>query len=627
MFETDKYDRKLHREPPAQPEVKYQHLENMDGMSFLLWAEHCVECAAPACYSSCDLYEPRSDWRCRRFAFGAYKNPAFASARGYGVEVRFKKWAKLETFANSAIYPLQSVLRLERLLERATHIGNRIGTVAHHVGGGSNLEQLTYISLGKLSRSLNRRRTRRHPEAFLLEVYNPEASEVHLQVIFSVSVDDLHNGAAQGASAAPAITTVVLPPGYSHHRFEPALFRQFLDRQLPFKITMIPEAESNARLVFLTADFVTFRPAATQDSTTPGLAPFKCVVWDLDNTLWNGTLIEGDEVTLRPGIGEMLKYFDERGILMSIASKNDAESALARLKEFKLEEYFLYPQIDWSPKSIKISKIARQLNIGLDAVAFVDDNSFELAEVSQALPQITCVDAGTLEQAILSPRFQGNVTKESRQRRHYYQQQIAREIEQTAFAGDYTGFLKTCKIVLQIAPYQSADAERIAELVQRTNQLNFSGHKYSRAQLDQLIEEPAFDKYVLRCSDRYGAYGTVGFCIVQQEQKELRINDFMLSCRVQGKFIEQALFSHLLEHHNLHGTRAIWVNFRVTDRNTPARQVLESLGFEHCDAEDGTGRGGLMLRQSNRLSCDFITVNCGVDIDAVPLAKAVLKSF
>jgi FkbH-like protein len=611
MFETDKYDRTLHREPPALPQLAYEPVKNIDGISFLLWAEHCIECAAPSCYSSCDLYQPRSDWRCRRFTFGVYKNPGFPSARGYGIEVRFKKWAKLETVANSTIRPLHSVLRLERSLERAAHAGNLIGNLAHRVRRGSKLEQLTYISLSKLSHAFDRRR-RDHPrpEAFLLEVYNPEERDVRLQVIFSIAADDLHNGRAHLINAvAPLTATIVLPRGYSHHRFDAPLFRPFLDRKLPFKITISPEGETNAHLVFLTADFVTFKPGQVEQHSAAGLPPIKCIVWDLDNTLWSGTLVEGDELTVRPGITELLKYFDDRGVLMSIASKNDAQPALARLKQFGIDEYFLYPQIDWSPKSPKIKKIAQQLNIGLDALAFIDDNPFELDEVADALPLVACLNSDALHQLSSNPRFQGSVTKESRQRRRYYQQQIAREVEQTAFAGDYTEFLRSCKIVLEIAPYQPADEQRIAELVQRTNQLNFSGRKYSRTQLQEIINSPALDKYVLRCSDRYGAYGTVGFCIIQELERELRVSDFMLSCRVQGKFVEQALFSHLFERHNRHVAQALWVNFHSTERNTPARQVLEALGFEQCNSD----AGGLILRECDRLKCDFITVTCSLE--------------
>src|SRR6266446_3426434 len=124
MFETDKYDSKLHRERPASPKLNYQLVQNIEGMSFLHWGEHCVECAAPACYSSCDLYQRRSDLRCRRFAFGAYKNPSFPSLRGYGVEISFKKWAKIEAFGDTAIRPVSTVLRWERMVEAIAPFAN-----------------------------------------------------------------------------------------------------------------------------------------------------------------------------------------------------------------------------------------------------------------------------------------------------------------------------------------------------------------------------------------------------------------------------------------------------------------------------------------------------------------------
>src|SRR5437879_2450330 len=98
MFEFDKYDSSLHKEGAAAPATPYSPAADVAGMSLLMWGEHCVECAAPACYSTCDLYQARSDLRCRRFGFGAHKNASFPSLRGYGVEVSFKKWAKIEAF-------------------------------------------------------------------------------------------------------------------------------------------------------------------------------------------------------------------------------------------------------------------------------------------------------------------------------------------------------------------------------------------------------------------------------------------------------------------------------------------------------------------------------------------------
>src|SRR6185295_7764611 len=137
-------------------------------------------------------------------------------------------------------------------------------------------------------------------------------------------------------------------------------------------VNIIPDGEGLARIVFLTADFVVHRKGARGESFGP--PKIKCVVWDLDNTMWNGILLENEAVALRPNVIELLRFFDERGILLSIASKNDEPSAWRRLEELGIANYFLYPQINWMPKSENIKVIAEQLNIGLDTFAFIDDN-------------------------------------------------------------------------------------------------------------------------------------------------------------------------------------------------------------------------------------------------------------
>ncbi len=615
MFEFDKYDPKLHRQKPATAAQRYSPADDLEGIAFLHWGEHCVECAAPACYSSCDLYQPRSDMRCRRFAFGAYKNPSFKSLRGYGVEVSFKKWAKIEAFGDTAIHPVDTVLRWERMVEAGAPIANVMGHLVKGATGKRIWNELSYTATEKLTRRLHARGSSGpQAEAFLLEVYNPTESEIRLQVIFGVSIDDVTRSGTQPPLLPPSITTVALPPGYSRHEIGAQSFRQILDRGVPFKITMVPEADGNGRLVFLSADLVRFKP---RPSASADARKIKCVVWDLDNTLWNGTLVEGDEVALNPGILELLKYFDARGILLSVVSKNDFDPAWKKLQELGVADYFLYPQIDWLPKSQKIRNIAKSLNIGIDTFAFIDDKQFELDEVASVIPELLPINATQIDSLRSDPRFQGSVTEESRQRRKMYQEQVTRETEEQGFGNDYLGFLASCGIELEIGGYSEHDAERVAELVQRTNQLNFSGRKYSREDLNGVIANPTLGKYVLRVSDKYGSYGTVGFCLVKDKTDTVEVLDFMLSCRVQSKFIEQALFSHLLEHHNPGGAKAIWVNFKKTARNTPAHNVLCAIGFQPCETNDGGIGKGMILQTVEPLKCDFITVRCSAPEGAI----------
>ena len=147
----------------------------------------------------------------------------------------------------------------------------------------------------------------------------------------------------------------------------------------------------------------------------------KCLVWDLDNTLWDGVLLEDPQVSLRPEVADIVRTLDERGILHSIASRNDHGLAMEKLRQFELADYFLCPQINWNPKSASVEGIAKNLCLALDTFAFVDDQPFERAEVSFAHPKVLCIDAAELSgiPALkrMHPRF---ITEESKSRRLLY---------------------------------------------------------------------------------------------------------------------------------------------------------------------------------------------------------------
>jgi FkbH-like protein len=587
-------------------------------MSMLYWVEHCVECAAPECYQSCDLYQPRADTRCRRFAYGAMKNRNFSSLRGYGVEISFKKWAKIEAYGNLSLYPVKSVLRSERLIDRGAPIGNAFGKIMSKLTRKSRWNSITVIAMEELVRRIDGSKGGREPDAFLLEIYNPAATPVRLQLNFTPIKSP---SVAESSVLAPApsfVTTVELPAGYSRHEVEIALLRFVTESNQPFLISMIPEADSDARLVFLTADFVQF---AARSEVATDSKKIKCVVFDLDNTLWQGVLVESDTLVLRQGIVSLLRDLDSRGILLSVASKNDHAAAWRKIVECGLAEYFVFPQISWAPKSQGIRTIAEQLNIGLDTFAFVDDSPFELEEVAQSLPQVLCLNADRIPNLLSDARFIGGKSTEARGRRKLYQEAAIREAARAEFGPDYVGFLASCGISLEIDAYSDEDSERIAELVQRTNQLNFSGRKYAREQLEAILADDHLEKLVLRSSDRYGSYGTVGFAIVERAEDVIRILDFMLSCRVQGRLLEQAFFSHLLEHHNPDGAKKLWINFRETPRNKPAQHVLKSLGFcERAASADGL-TAGVVHSSRDSLRCEFIDVRCSVDrVAALPAA-------
>ncbi|MEO8372395.1 MAG: HAD-IIIC family phosphatase [Candidatus Solibacter sp.] len=465
-----------------------------------------------------------------------------------------------------------------------------------------------YALMDRLTKRLHRgTHDRQTPSAFLLEIYNPSSAPVSVQVGFVADTTTRTADLCNVSLNPPVIRTVVLTPGYNREIIEWRFIQSVAGTGKPFDIRILPEGDQNSRLVFLSADFVLWDEAPIRKDQPA--KDVKCIVWDLDNTVWDGTLVETENVRLKPGIAKTLKHFDERGILLSIASKNDFAPAWRKLEEFGIAEYFLYPEIDWAPKSTAVRRIAERLNIGLDTFAFIDDNPFEREEVGRVNPQVRCIDA--TEAGTLAGRegFQGSTSAEARQRRRFYRDAIQRESVEKQYGSDYKGFLASCSIVLEVNHYTSADFDRVAELVQRTNQLNFSGRKYSREQLRSILDDATLDKLVLRSSDKFGDYGTVGFGIVRHQDDAIEILDFMLSCRVQSKSIEEAFFGHL-RHTYPHDTPLpIKVNFVATDRNTPARRVLDDLGF--CAIEGDAGRG-LVLPKDQPLGAAYVEIRSSI---------------
>lgn len=199
----------------------------------------------------------------------------------------------------------------------------------------------------------------------------------------------------------------------------------------------------------------------------------KCVVWDLDNTVWNGVLLEDKEVSLRQGIREIIEALDQRGILQSIASKNEHNKAMEKLKELGIDEYFIYPQINWNSKSSSMKVLAKSINIGLDTFAFIDDQPFELEEVKFSIPEVLCIDSADLSSLLsmqeMNPRF---ITEDSTIRRKMYQSDIQRNIAEENYTGTQEEFLACLDMSFAIAPVGEGDLQRAEELTVRTHQLN-----------------------------------------------------------------------------------------------------------------------------------------------------------
>ncbi|MEU2663890.1 HAD-IIIC family phosphatase [Micromonospora sp. NPDC007220] len=321
--------------------------------------------------------------------------------------------------------------------------------------------------------------------------------------------------------------------------------------------------------------------------TKPKQGRIKCVVWDLDHTVWDGVLLEDGEVTVRPAAVAQIRALDAMGVLNSVASKNDHEAAMAKLRELGLDEMFVFPRIGWDAKSESIRQIAAKLNLGLDAFAFVDDQEFELAEVAYALPEVTCVDAADIEQVLTGVEFRPRfITDESAQRRGMYQSQLTRDEVAADFVGTSEEFLATLDMTFTIEPARREDLQRAEELTVRTNQLNSTGKTYSYDELDALRESPDHLLLVATLTDRFGSYGKIGVALVEKSKPDWRLHMILMSCRVMSRGVGSVLLGHIMSQAKAAGA-GLRADFVETGRNRMMQITYAFSGFREV-SRDGS---------------------------------------
>ncbi|MFJ4680443.1 HAD-IIIC family phosphatase [Kitasatospora sp. NPDC088783] len=313
----------------------------------------------------------------------------------------------------------------------------------------------------------------------------------------------------------------------------------------------------------------------------------KCVVWDLDHTLWDGILLEDGEAPLRPGLREVIVELDRRGILHSVASRNDHDAATAALRRHGLLDYFLYPQINWNAKSSSIRSVAASLNLGLDAFAFVDDDAFERGEVAFELPELLCVDAadaaGLADRPEFSPRF---VTEDSARRRAMYLADQERTRVEQEFTGPQEAFLATLGMTLTVLPAQEEDLRRAEELTVRTHQLNTTGYTYSYEELDAFRRSDTHELLVARLEDRHGPYGTIGLVLLAEDPGAWTVKLLLMSCRVMSRGVGGVIINLLRRRARAAGVRLL-AEYLPNGRNRMMLITYKFTGFRQLTGDDG----------------------------------------
>jgi FkbH-like protein len=316
-----------------------------------------------------------------------------------------------------------------------------------------------------------------------------------------------------------------------------------------------------------------------------GGKPVKLVIWDLDHTLWDGILLENDTPALLAGLADVIIGLDRRGILQSVASRNDLMTAVAHLKRLGILDYFLAPQISWAAKSGAVATITAALNIGIDCVLFIDDQDFELAEVQHAHPEVRTLSAqyaaNLLQEPLLQPPV---VTQDAQRRRLMYVEDIARTQCEREFDGTPDDFLHTLELHLTLAEAAAADLDRAEELVTRTNQLNSTGILYSKSELHAFLGHSTHKLLMADLTDKFGAYGTVGVALLETDTDIWILKLLLVSCRVLSRGIGPILLSYLALRAGAAG-KTLRVLFRDTGKNRAMKVALMMAGFNHRQSQ------------------------------------------
>ena len=333
----------------------------------------------------------------------------------------------------------------------------------------------------------------------------------------------------------------------------------------------------------------------------------KCLVLDLDNTLWGGVLGEDGVDGIKLGgdyPGKAYSYWqrallqlERNGVILAVCSKNneaDVDEAWQNNPHMILKrENFSSLRINWQDKATGISEIAEELNIGLDSIVFLDDNPVERELIKQALPQVE-VPEFPLKPYRLMPFFKElvekyfriyAVTNEDMVKTEQYRANAQRRAEESRFI-DMESFLYSLDMRLDIIPADEHNLPRIAQMTQKTNQFNLTTRRYTEADICQRLEQ-GWHIYCMSMSDRFGDSGITAAIFLQPvSDVEINIDSLLLSCRILGKGIEEAFIKTVFNLLRLDGYRTVTGDFFPTAKNRQTADFLDRMGMKAETTDD-----------------------------------------
>ena len=330
----------------------------------------------------------------------------------------------------------------------------------------------------------------------------------------------------------------------------------------------------------------------------------KALVLDLDNTLWGG--IVGDDGVENLKIGpevpsgqvfsefqEYIKAHKDLGVILNIVSKNEQENAIAGLNHpdsILKPEDFVSIKANWNPKNLNIEELAKQLNLGADSFAFIDDNPAERKIVKEYIKGIGVPEMGEPENYIKMIDKQGyfevtNFSKEDSKKTKMYKDNIKRTQMMQTFE-NYEDYLFSLKMKAQIKSVSPIYTARVAQLTNKSNQFNLTTKRYSQAEIEEIQEKDNYISLYGKLEDVFGDNGVVSVVIGNQKQEELHIDLWLMSCRVLKRDMEYAMMDTLIQKCKKRGIKTVYGYYYPTAKNKMVKEFYSLHGFEKIKEDE-----------------------------------------
>ena len=322
----------------------------------------------------------------------------------------------------------------------------------------------------------------------------------------------------------------------------------------------------------------------------------KCIVLDLDNTLWGGIIgedgMEGIALSMKaPGahfiaFQQALRDLHDRGVILAINSKNNPEDALQVIRKHPnmilKENHFAASRINWEDKAQNMRELAKELNIGLDSMVFLDDSPHNRENIRTNLPEVEAPELPTDPSEYVKflhalPYFVSNtITDEDKMRGNLYVTERLRKAAEKEHT-DRGSFLKSLGMELQFFEDDARALTRLSQMTEKTNQFNVKKRPMTEAEIQKFMDSKEYAVFHARAVDQFGDHGIIAFALVRREKHLWHIESLLMSCRVIGRGIEEAFIAEIAARAISSGVKNISVTFERSEKNEPAREFVDRI--------------------------------------------------